>query len=438
MSHSRPVDRQMLRELRKRLALDRLAPEASAALLSTSADSQRLAQRHAGQVPADGSSPVARRLARHVVTVAVHEFALLAATQPVTSLTAPELFRRVGHAEAASQLAEGTTEGLLAVVATTIREQISRHPVLGFHTVALHTSLRRYTDYLRPADDHRHHHPHQPTTSETAPTECPDNVAPFLYHELIQHFGTRVQQACVTVQVAIPTPEAPNDTLSPPDANPDDGVIITATDHLVFVHPGSFLSAPSGGTGPVLIGVNVGPVPVHDLVRAYQSALLLARMVRLGWSRPLASFPCRPHSPSDVPLEVLEQITPHLGPLIATPLPHRIELARTLHRVLTTPSTMQQHAKALNISPSTLRQRLVPLQPILQQNVLTPHQTAVLGSVLPALGYLWKTELTQRQQGPDTPDFEITITFDVSPPPPPPPPPPPAPPQPPATPPDAP
>lgn len=416
MSRSRPADHPRVQDLRKRIALDRLPPELGTALLVTSSDAQRRALRQLGQLLTDPLGPSVQELTRHAVCATVHEFALLAANQGVLDPSAADLLRRVSQAEAGSLLSGGTTEGLLAAVAAAVREQITRHPVLATHAVALQFCLRRYLDHVRPTIPQGRPAQAPPPPPGRAADERHENVAPFLYHDLRQYFGARVHQACVTVQVpAASTTDATDCTVTIPGSNPEDGVYLAATDHIAFLHPSTFLATPTEGTEQTFVAVHAGPVPLHELVRAYQSALLLARMIRLGWARPPGPVHCRPHSPADIPLELLEQLAPHLELLLPTPLPHRIELARTLRRVLVKPDTLQQHAKALNISTSTLRQRLTPLQPILRQNGLPPSQILALASVLPALISLWKAELEQPAKPTGAHEIQLVVSFSTQP-----------------------
>ncbi|WP_244931806.1 hypothetical protein [Nocardioides sp. W7] len=419
MSQSRPAEHPRVQELRKRLALDRLAPGVGAALLTSSTDHQNRALRQLGRVLTDPLSPGAGKLIRHTVCVMVYDFAALAANQGLHHPPAADLLRRAGEAEARSLLRAGTTEGLLAVVATAIREQIARNPVLAVHTVALHTSLRRYLDHLQQAVPSSR--PAQPPAPPLpAANERPDNVASFLYHDLVQHFGARVQQACVTVQIPAtkPDPTTATTTATTPGSNRVEGAYLEATDHVAFLHPTAFLPTPTEGSDPSAVALQVGPVPVQELVRAYQSAVLLARMIHLGWAHPPGPIQCHPHAQADFPLSLLEELAPHLQPLLTAPLPHRIELARTLRRMLVKPGTMQQHAKALCISTSTLRQRLEPLQPILGQNGPPPSQLIALATILPALDFLWKAELNHNAPATGT-HIEIVVTFEPPPTPPP-------------------
>lgn len=103
--------------------------------------------------------------------------------------------------------------------------------------------------------------------------------------------------------------------------------------------------------------------------------------------------PGRSENDPDLPLGLLEQLAPHLGRLLGLLLPHRIESARALHRILTKPATLQQHARALGVSTATLRHRLAPLDPILGHGGHSPDHLVALASVLPALDHLWHAEL---------------------------------------------
>lgn len=394
MSHvpSRPGEGRPGDALRKHLALDRLSPELGVTLVSVSPDAQRHVLRRLDQVLTDPPSPHTLELGRHAACSAVHEFALLAAGRPPLDPSAAVLMSRFVRAEAAARSGTATTETLLATIAAAIRHQVARHPRLVTHKGALHASLGRYLDHLRSpillGSVARHR--------DSAP-ERPDDVAPFLYHHLRQQFGSGVRHCCVTVQVPAEMP-AGAATAAAATGDAVDGVCLAASDHLVLLHPSAFPPAEQGS-----ITVYAGPVPLHELVRAYQSAALLARMVKLGWAKPARAVHWHLQSSasmtSDLPLELLEQLAPHLEPLLRAALPHRVELVRTLHRVLVQPTTtLKQHAKALNISPSTLRHHLAPLEPVLKNDELPPAQLIALASVLPALDFLWRVELSQLGQ----------------------------------------
>lgn len=388
-------ERRRVSKLRQRLALDRLPGSVGSVLLATSTDAQRTALRQLDRTPNDALGIAARDAGRHAMTAGVHEFALLVAGEGTAEPPAAVLLRRLQQIEPETPTGFGTTEVMLTLIGSAVRAQIARHPVLTTHTVALHSCLRRYLDHLRHAVP-----PQRGAPPVTPDLDVPDDLAPFLYHHLREEFGRQVPRACVTV-LMVPRPAAV-------PAHPGHGVLLVASDHLAFLHPDAFLPPPSPGTTPAAT-VHAGPVAPHDLVRTYQSAVLLARMIHLGWAAASGPVRSHPHGPgdmsTDLPLGLLEQLTPHLSPLLGLPLTHRLDAAHALHHVLARPSTLQQHARALRVSTATLRHRLAPLESILGRGGLPPDHLIALASLLPALLHLWRAELDD-VLGPPAPEVE--------------------------------
>lgn len=405
MPHASPSGgRDHARQLRTSLGTDRLAPGAGAAALATSPRTQRWALRHLTGAVGAPLSPQALKIVRPAICAGVHEFTLLVAGQGCVDPPAAQYFARLGRPEVRARLGATTPEHLTAAVDAAIRHQVDQDLVLQSQADALLGCLDRYVAHLRAAVQGRAGR--HPRPGDLDPTRVPDDVAPYLYYELAQHFGHSIHQVYVTVQAA--TDQAAGDSIATVESTTSSpAVTLRARDHLVFLHPTAFprVAADLPDLGPLT--VHAGPVSPDELVDTYESALLVARMARLGWIHPPGPVTWQPPTPLDLaahlPLGLLEQLTPYLRPLLNTPLPLRLEMARSFHRVLAhSSSTLKEHARALNISISTLRHHLVPLEPV--QHEPSSTKLVALASVLPDLARLWTVELSHHTRVKRRPD----------------------------------
>lgn len=382
------------RQLRQKLAMDGLAPEIGAALLTTSPAAQRWALRHLGQTVGTPMHPQALKMSRQAVGAGVQEFAFLVAEQGCVDPPAASLFERLGQRDIRDRLGSLTPENLLEVVRAGISDQIDQDHLLTTHAGALHVSLERFLKLLHAATQGNRAGQQAAAPQRSGADVRLDDVAPFLFHHLREHFGPTPRRACLTVRAVPPGVDA---GLPFVDREASGGVVLRASDHGVYLHPTAFRVMPGEALGTGRATVYAGPLPLHQLVRAYQSTLLRVRMISLGWADPQGPVNWRPPAAPTMsvhfPRAVLERLTPSLGPLLTAPLPQRLEMARTLQVVLAHPAAaLKEHARMLNVSPSTLRHHLAPLDPLLQHRDPDSTDLIALAAVLPTLIDLWRAE----------------------------------------------
>jgi hypothetical protein len=175
------------------------------------------------------------------------------------------------------------------------------------------------------------------------------------------------------------------------------------SDHLVTVTEDPTPPRPTPTAQPQIV-VCIGPVPVKETALAYDTALLLLRLIRAGVAAPpspvLVQAPnlgfLRP-SPSEA---TVKMITDLLQPLSSHGSHRRSALARTLRLCLRTATTAQGLAKQLAMHPHTVHNHLNALRTLYNANLDFAEDNLAMQAALDLVLPLWELEATGRIGGP--------------------------------------
>ena len=186
------------------------------------------------------------------------------------------------------------------------------------------------------------------------------------------------------------------------DPTPERPMRLVAADHVVTTTPHADHVARSAGTRRSPLGLCVGPVLADDLAMAYDSALLLFRLVRIGVAQapPPSTHFGLPHLgflhpyPSHANVRKVADL---LLPLCAQPCVRRVSLARTLQFRLRTSGTAQSLAKQLEMHPQTLHNHLAALRELYDPELEFDGDTVAIQAALDLVLPLWELEAAASQ-----------------------------------------
>ena len=171
--------------------------------------------------------------------------------------------------------------------------------------------------------------------------------------------------------------------------------------------------APAPTSRPSLV-VCVGPVPAGEIAQAYDTALLLLRLIRAGVAAPpspvllhLPNLGFLHPSPSEASVR---KITDLLLPLTGQGNHRRSTLARTLQLCLRTATTAQGLAKHLAMHPQTVHNHIAALRALYNPDLDFAEDNLAMQAALDLVLPLWDLEAGARRPRPEGNSPEIPPT----------------------------
>lgn len=401
-SHDQPDARQRRRvsRLRADLGLSSLPPYVGAELRTVApVVARQLESTWSDHAPRYAVlSPAIQKGLSATASVAFDEFARLVEDRPPVTPSVDtvlgDLLRTAKHPERCLVAILSTLEAVRGVM-TELWPQL---PHSRAYVEQLDAALAKYTERLcaRTLDAH-HLMTARPASGLRAEEARVMGLLDLIHHR----WGPRQVELCVVVE-ALPTPTDTGGPRARPKASgptPPHGpraLHLATRDHVVTVapHPAPLPHPSRAARQPVCI--RMGPVPADEVSLAYDTALLLFRLVRAGVARPprpevlplpplgfLRPNPCETNVPAVAAL---------LNPLCEQNPSRRVALARTLRLRLRTAGTAQDLAQELAMHPHTVHNHFSALRALYNAELDFGDDTLPIQAALDLVLPLWEQE----------------------------------------------
>jgi len=393
----RPDIRQRRRvtQLRKDLGLTPVPPHVGTELRAIAPRISEQVARMLRQDPAYAAlSPDGRQLLLSAVARAVDEFARLVEDRPPQARPVEATLVELGHVEGRLGPCRAAVHAAFQTLREVTRVLWPQLPRARCFSTHLDEALVRYAKGLCARTMSA------PRPTAAAPTSSRRTSGPRV-DGLLSLVEQRWGNQPVPLYLSVSTHGAAD---VPVPRNTPRGLSFIDTDHVVTVAPHPIPPPrPASAPHPSIV-VCVGPVSMNGTAQAYDTALLLLRLIRAGVATPpspvIIHVPnlgfLRP-SPSEASVQ---KITDLLLPLSKHGSHRRSALARTLQLCLRTATTAQGLAKQLAMHPQTVHNHLTALRTLYNPNLDFAQDNLAMQAALDLVLPLWELEAGGRRNPP--------------------------------------